>query len=107
MFRDDESPAVTRCQAINVGWGDRDTANPHSTPPYTLFAISGGNTPLVVGNSTGSFYNWTVELPTGAPVLMSMKDSNGYTGGVSFLDLRGERAEAKILPSYFYDHHKF
>lgn len=86
MFRSPEDPSITRCQRITVGWGDRTTANPASTPPYTLFAITGGNQPLVVGTSSANSYNWTVQLPAGNSYIMSMRDANGYTGGVSLFN---------------------
>jgi len=44
-----------------------------------------GYQPIVIATVNGLGYNWTVGLPIGGPYIMSMKDANGYTGGVSLL----------------------
>lgn len=77
-------PTIVRCSTIQVGWNDRSTASPHSQGPYVINALYGGSVPFQIASVNGLNYNWTVQLPTGGPYILNMKDSQGYTGGVCF-----------------------
>ncbi|CAE6527628.1 unnamed protein product [Rhizoctonia solani] len=61
-------------------------ANPPPAPPYTVIVYTGGYQPLTlaVGNiGQNGTYSWVVNLPLGPMYMLAMKDSAGYTGGVS------------------------
>jgi hypothetical protein len=51
--------------------------------PFSMYVLYGGYQPFLVASVATTTYNWTVELPTGGPYIVTMKDANGYTGGVS------------------------
>ncbi|QRW02152.1 hypothetical protein RhiLY_01149 [Ceratobasidium sp. AG-Ba] len=82
---------IKQCTKLNIQFSNdlglpSLHANPPPAPPYTVIVYQGGYAPLsmAVGNmdQTGS-YGWMVNLPLGPSYMLAMKDSAGYTGGVS------------------------
>ncbi|KAG8712191.1 hypothetical protein FRC08_014922 [Ceratobasidium sp. 394] len=84
---------IKQCSKLNIQFSNdlglpSLHANPPPAPPYTVIVYQGGFAPLnlAVGNmgQTGT-YPWVVNLPLGPSYMLAMKDSAGYTGGVSLL----------------------
>ncbi|PVG00843.1 hypothetical protein CPB86DRAFT_782064 [Serendipita vermifera] len=78
-------PTIVRCSTINVTWSQRRTAEPDMQAPFSLIALTGGYQPFQFASTSSTGYNWNVQLPTGGPYIMTMKDANGYTGGTSLV----------------------
>ncbi|KAF8607951.1 hypothetical protein BDV93DRAFT_552761 [Ceratobasidium sp. AG-I] len=74
--------------SLNLGTDEAATANPPPTPPYSLILYRGGSQPLVfpVNNKgTHGSFQWVNNLAVGPPYTMSMRDSQGYSGGIVFI----------------------